>query len=607
MSLNEKKSIHRKIGRLEILSTATSVLLLTGCSSNPSNDAAPVTSSPFFTGAATNGGIQVDTLRAFGDSYTDFGYTDPRAHKNWSRELVISGIAKNLENYAIGGATARTNSGNTFDNQITRWDANNSLINKQDLTVAYFGYNDIGRAGGSLGQSKANYTNSVNSLIARGAANGNNRIFVTQIHDWSATPGISDTLRGRVVEWNNHVASIANSNPNVIAVDLFTVFERARNDPAAFGLANATDVDKERSYTDYLYFDSLHFGSKGQEIIARVYTHYLTRGWNWASALDAGGAATTQLNRDLDNSLLAFGPDELRFADSSFRMLPLTTRQLFATTQDPSRKFNTNNRSNFSNDWQLPLGLAFEGGSRPLNGVQQSRLGVALTHHTQTQNLAGLDGRSSTRFNSRAGTLYWMKPHAGFLFSTQLTRAAHKFDQTAKDDLINRVVSNARVGHTWSLEGKARYSHKWGEATWTPWVSLAQQSHTLNAGTSKSLYTTDISYAATKAVELNSTVGLDVQSGILQLKNGQRLVVAGSLHHTESLSRSALRIQMREQINPSAIMTEVISRPEIRKTQLGLNAQFQFSKELNLRADYSVDLQKPKSSQAISLMTAINF
>lgn len=597
---------------LSTVSTAVVLMLMTACSSSgPKSDVPAVSTSPFYTGKSSDtGGVQVNTLRTFGDSYTDFGYTDPRGQKNWSRELVNSGLASKQENYAVGGARAQAGTPNAFEQQVSRWDAANSPIEQRDLTVAYFGYNDIGRNGATaMGAAKAGYTQGINYLLARGAANGNNRIFVTQIHDWSRNPGVDSRLGGQVVDWNNHVASIANSNPNIIAVDLYTVFNRVFENPAEFGLVNSTAVDKERSYTDYLFFESIHFGTKGQEIISRVFRHYLTRGWNWASAIEAGGAASAQLNKDLDNNLLAFQYSKQAGAYGSLRFLPLTTTEN-ALIKEPKDgyAFTRHQIKGISNSFDSvkPLGLALDFGSIA-TATSGSRLGVAFTQNMQAKRLANIDERSSMRFNSTATTLYWLKPHANFLISTQMSRINHGYDQTGHDDLVNRVVSNERSGHTWALEGKVRYTHRLQGATITPWASLSQYSHTLEAGNLRSVYTTDVRFSSTRANDVYSGLGFDVQFDPLSLSGGKKLHLAGGIHHTQSLKRDSLQMRMQEQIAPDVNMVEIIERPGVKQTQLGLNAQLELSKLVRLDAAYSVDLQNPRSSQAIRVTTGIRF
>lgn len=606
-SQKSKSQVHP----LSVIGAAVVVLFLSGCSSSPNKDSAPATSSPFYTGKTSkNGGIQVNTLRTFGDSYTDFNYTDPRAQKNWSRELVTSGVAAKQENFAVGGAKAHAGTTNAFDRQIANWDATKSPVTERDLTVAYFGYNDIGRQGAAnMPASKAGYSQAVRYLVDRGAATGSNRIFVTQIHDWSRNPGVNPAVRGQVIDWNNHVASVANSNPNIIAVDLYTVFNRVIDKPATFGLVNATEVDKERSYTDYLFFDSIHFGTKGQEIIARVFSHYLTRGWNWASALDAGGAATAQLNKDLDNNLLSFQYSQQPGTSSSpYRFIPLTTTQsALDRPKDSGRSFIRNQTRGLGFDTVKPLGLALDFAADGAGNPNASRMGLAVTQSAQSERLASFDEHSSMRFNSSAATLYWLKPHANFLFSTQLSRVNHGYDQTGEDDLVNRVVSNQRNGRTWAIEGKIRYTYRVAGTTFTPWASLSHQNHQLESGSFRSVYTTDVRFASARANDVYTGLGLDVRFDPLSLDGGKKLYLGGSLHHTESLRRDALTLQMREQVSPDINMSEIIERGSVRQTQLGINAQLEVSRNFRLGAAYAVDLQKPSASQAVRLTAGVQF
>ena len=177
-----------------------------------------------------------------------------------------------------------------------------------------------------LAAGRAGYRAGIDRLVAAGAAGSDRKLFVTLLTDWTRSPGISSDFRGRVDDWNGFVSGIANGNDNIIAVDLFTVFEKIYDDPGRFGFTNVSTADAGRSSTDALFFDQLHFGDRGQDIIARVYRHYLTRAWDWANTLDSGGSSARQLNRDIDNGLLVLGLDDTT-ADRPLGLSHLRVRQ----------------------------------------------------------------------------------------------------------------------------------------------------------------------------------------------------------------------------------------------------------------------------------------
>lgn len=604
--MEDQAFIRNKSGSLTAVCCAV-LVLIAGCSSSPKNSE-PASSNPFSTNGTNNASaIKINKLRTFGDSYTDLAYTSPRAMTNWAVE--VSSMANGLENYAIGGAKAASTSSIDFATQLNNWNTTNSAITDKDLTVVYFGYNDIGRGGTSdnFAAARAGYTEGVNRLIAGGATNGNNRMFVTLITDWSRTPGISDSLHSQVVTWNNFVASVANSNPNIIAVDLYTVFNRVQDKPSDFGLVNATDVDKERSYTDYLFFDTLHPGSKGQEIIARVFKHYLTRGWNWASTLDAGTSATNQLNQDLDNNLLkAF--NQTATTSQGLRLVPLTTSNTDGRRSGrDSRVFNLNQTARNNLEESVANGVALDFAPANSGIWSQGRLGVALTQNAQSTRLTDIEDRYSTRFNSNATTLYWMQPYNNFLFSTQLSRLDHAFTQNGLDDLLNRSVTNDRSAHTWSLEGKLRYTYAFDGLALTPWASLSQQNHTLNGGLIQSLYTSDVQFSQTKTRDIYSGLGVDLQFSPIAIGQGRKLLIGAGLNHLQSLRREALTLGMTEQINPGVQMSETIDRSRVRKTQLSLNAVVAEHKGISYGASYAVDLQKPSETKAVRVTANIPF
>lgn len=579
MSLTQQPSL-----KLTISATAC-ILFLVGCSSTTK---IPATHNPFSAdGSSNTGSIQINTLRAFGDSYTAFDYAHPNGLKSWTTELTAMVPTNKLENYAYGGARSSVYDDISFDKQLNNWERSNSKITSRDLSVVYFGYNDVGLGGRSPDQinaSKAGYTDGVNRLVQAGASSGSNRIFVTQVHDRALSPfGYSPTGTPAHQDWNAFVASVANANPNVIAVDLYTVFDRVVNNPAQFGLVNVTDRNAQRSSTDYLYFAGSHFGSKGQEIIARTYRHYLTRGWDWANALNAGSEASKQLRTDITMGALDFSGG--KSINQNVRLLPLMSKGTGAA----------------------PNGLAFDMKTRPMFGQSSGRMGLAYgetaKNTLQTPNSTSF---TSTGVQSSATSLYWIQPSGGFFYTAQVSQNRHKFDQQGHDDILRNSVQNQRSANTLGFESAVRYSFGLGQTTFTPWVSLSQEQHVLNASTDRSLYTTDVSYRASKVTDTYSGIGMDFELGKVPLPGGHSFVMGGGINHLRALQRDALRLQSSEAIN-GIVSTEVIERGFDPRTQLSLNAGLTLKKQYQFGLTYRVEPEERSSSQALELTAKIPF
>lgn len=617
MEASLSQRMQHRIRPLSVIASAVVLMLVAGCSSSskaPDNYAAapnPFSTSP--TGSSDS--VTINVLRAFGDSYTGEDYSRIYGTKNWTRELAGLVPISKIENYAWGGAKAADGEENSFSIQLSRWEKSGSTPTDRDLAVVYFGYNDVGRNGKPADQfaaSKAGYNNGIARLVAGGATSGNNRVFVTQIHDWSRNPGTNTgNTREQTHDWVSFVAGVANNNPNVIAVDLFTVFNRVMDNPERFGIVNVTDDDRARSKKDYLFFDSIHFGDRGQEMIARTYRHYLTRAWNWANALQAGAATATQIGQDVDNNIvLSLQQSKASGTLASFRLVPLTTQQYSQRDQLQRQVFDhhqikKDNAAAFGQP--QATGLAFDIDSKSLGTGAGGRMGMAFTQNAQSMKLAATEDRHSTRFTSNAASMYWLQPYGNFLFSTQLSRFNHSFDQTGMDDLLARSVHNGRTASTWALESKLRYTFRAGTTAITPWMSISQQNHTLDAGVAQSLYTTDVHYARTSARDFLTGIGFDVQADPIELSGATRLYLGGGINHLQSAGSNLLTVGMREAIAPNVNIIETIPRERLRRTQLALNAQLELAKNFRMGAAYAVDLQKPGESQSIRVTAGLQF
>lgn len=590
--------------RLTVLSASVVVaLVLTGCASSSSD---PAVVNPF-TVSTGNGALapHIGTARVFGDSYSDINFTNSRRTGNWVKELTSRIPTDSTLNYAIGGARAGDANYKSFNRQIDNMElAGQNKIGDADLTIVYLGHNDINRAGSpdNLAKSRSSYTVGVDRLIQAGATKENNRLFLTQLHDWSRNPGIEDTTRDQVVAWNTYIASLANANDNVIAVDMFTAFERVFGNPSAFGFSNVSTPDSSRSAIDALFNDSTHFGTRGQTIIARVYEHYLTRGWNWANTVNAGSASALRLGADIDGGILAFNAGQKTVA-GAFNLIPIGQNSQGGFNPVAANRFTVSGKAQGSS---APAGLALDFTSSSAMFKQPGRFGFALTNNANPQELSQGD-RLLQRYTSSASTVYWHQPLSNFLLTSQLSNLRMKVENNARDELLNRAYANTHTGSTWSFEQKIRRPMGNDAVRFTPWLSMTSQSHRLNGYTTQSLYTSDLTFRASSASDLLSGVGFDVQFLPLSLGYGRTLNFSGGINHTESLRRSSVGVAVSEARLGGVAQREDIERAKLRSTILGLNASMDLSRKVNLTASYATDLQRAKESQRLNLLAHFQF
>lgn len=617
------------IRQTAIHSAVTLCIVLTGCASSGgrSGDAVSpeaLARNPFATPGATSfNEVKVKTLRVYGDSYSALDYTDTRNTINWATELGKRGRAERVDNYAIGGARAASGRYNSLDRQISASMQGNNPIGSgdalnADLAVVYLGYNDIGPRGSSdaLRSARAGYFDGINTLIRAGATSGNNRIFLTQIHDWSRNPRNDPSTASQIVMWNDFVAIQANANPNIVAVDLFTVFNRVYDNPARFGLVDVTKVDTARSSIDALYFDSQHFGNRGQDIISRTFEHYITRGWEWASTINAGAEAALRLNQDIDNRVLLFNhnsnPQPSGFAVHALGGLEQEAYrparyEMFPGSAHPARA-DFANRTSLTGSDTRGFALSYQPEQRIGNGTQ--RLGLAINTSQTPRYFNERHTPWSQKSDFNATTLFWHKAVRGFDFTTQASFLRTKFDSYKYDDLLDLRVANAGAGSTWSFEQRLRHSTRHGNMTFSPWVSLTHLTHTLDAQTAQSLYTTDVQYSATKSSEWLSGFGLDMRSDPIDLGKRRSIILGAGVSHLVSLKRDAVGVTMQETGGYGAygaVQREVFARPRINRTQIGLNASMALSPTFHMQAAYVTDAGDLRQGQRVSLQANMKF
>lgn len=273
--------------------------------------------------------IAIRTLNAFGDSFTAYSR---RPFDNWAELLADTPNTKgadevlNLAGFPKSGASAgkygRIN--NNFISQVNLWLGTEPRVAKNDLTVVYLGNNDILNNNDPTGadlsdpsnptNAERTYTAQLKRIEGVVAGTGGSRILLVMSHNLGRSPLFkkagAKTMRQRTVVWNKFVARTAQNFSktygNLIAVDLYTTFERVYTDPGAFCFSNVTDPLPSGGDPDKYLYDTeaaggqIHFGAHGQELIEQVIQYYLTRGWDWANTYKTPSTAKQKLNAALD-------------------------------------------------------------------------------------------------------------------------------------------------------------------------------------------------------------------------------------------------------------------------------------------------------------------
>lgn len=588
------------------------VSLVGGCVSSGKN--APP--NPYL--RSDTGAVTIGTLRVFGDSYSVPSFSGT---PTWPTYLAGQTNAERIDNYAIGGAPAASVRGTAFNRQLDSWAARGSNTAARDHVVVYFGYNDLGRTGSgdNLASARAGYRTGVDRLINAGAASDDRRLFLTLIHDWSKNPGVNDGVRPQVIDWNNFIAGEANRNPNVIAVDLFTVFERLYDNPARFGFNNVTTVDLARSGSDALYRDALHFGTAGQQVISRVYLHYITRGWGWASRVNAGGAAAAQLNNDIDNGLLLINHRRQNGLDSPLGLVSIGTGN--ATVVDRIRQQSLRVRdqqlqgdhastlredaaaTGFMMSYQL-------GNNRGLssNGPGH-RLGLAVARNQSQFNAAGPADWYHGETSTDSLVFHWQQDHSVLLGVTQLGFHSHTHDQLSSDNLLAFSADNRDTGRTWRLSHRISSGLDTGPVTLVPNLTLAYQADTLDSSVMQSLYTSPVSFGRLSASHSLADLGLSMMSNPIALGRDRHLQFTGSLNREFGIHQDALEVRSSEQRLPGVVQVDQLERNLLSRLHVSAGADLALTSHIHLGVQLTQmrDYNTNRNSTLGTLNARVNF
>ena len=629
--------------------TCLAMLALSACAGNGASTGGASGGTGGTGGGAGGGGVVVDftvpnayadfgdetakkigTLTVFGDSYSAEDAVNNRDFDTWAERMVDDADNATLDSYARGSASANDTNvydggDNTFETQTNQWLAGGPAFQDNDLTVVYMGYNDVNKLwrDADLQAALADYETELGRILTAGAGDDGRKVFLTLIHDWDSIPkeldriardqapgglcdrnGLSDDecryKRQRTIQWNERLIEMANAHDNVVAVDLFTVVDRVLADPARFGFIDVTSVGGANAVADdatHLYFDSVHFGGHGQEIIAQVMNHYLTRGWDWANTLAAGSAATTRLGEDLENGLvlgLAALPEEQRLGLNSFVIGDGAFRP--AAEGSGARASFEAMQGEASKDAGFGLNYAFS---------DDTMMGVAISNY-RDEGSFGSDARNSRLAYEGTGVSFYFNTEAS---GVQLRTVASFIDdhhrRTDHDGLVGAANSATFGGETMSISQTASLPFQVGSSWLTPWAGLSHTVQQLDSYTISNPYLSDTTFEGDAISETYATIGLSGQSGTIMVGDESALSFTGRVSYSRSLQLDDYRVSVREAALGYAEQ-ETIRRDDQGIFGLRLGAELAVDEQLSLSAGYAIDKQSDAEAEQ-SVQMRLNY
>ncbi len=517
--------------------------------------------------------VRVDTLHVFGDS-NSVASRDGIA--GWPGYLKREGTAGNVVNNAVSGAFGGndpSDANNSFARQLDR-EGGGATIDDRDLVAVAFGANDVeGVPADRLDASIATFAANLDALRGRGAANDGRRLFVTTLPDLDRTPGFGGRgLADDVRRWNDAVRGYANANANAntVAVDLYTVFERVFADPGRFGFTDVTDpapsrADKLDAASGYLWADEQHLTQHGQDIIGQVFQHYLTRGWDWANALDAGAAAQARLEEDLD----AGGVVAASLADDSglgLVAVPLGDPAP-AEGADPSR-------AGFA-AVQAPE----EGGAAFELRREGQTLGFAFGRYGGATASDKRLARQTTELDAEAFALYARQEVAGFDVTTRVTTTAQAFERRDLDEVVGGYGRTGYGGRASALGTRLTLPFWAGGVALRPWAELGWRRQAVEGYTLDDAYLGPVRYDAASVSEVLGGLGLGVALRPIDLGRGRTLTFGGDLGFERTFGRDDLKVRVSD---AGGAGDAVVPRDEATRAVLNLNGALHLSETFDL-------------------------
>ena len=541
-------------------------------------------------GADSVDDVRVDRLFVFGDSYSQ---PVRRNVVSWPGLLDQSGRVGDVTNFAVGGATAIDDNNITFAMQVDAYEAQGQRPNGGDLTVTYFGYNDVDQLR-DISTSIADYREQLDRLRSLGSTGNDQRLFVTLITDWGRSPGEEADRRIDVQRLNGQLQTLANNRSRVVAVDLFTVFERIFENPSDFGFSNVTSIGSGPNDDSSLFVDENHFTQRGQNLISQVYDYYLTRGWDFANSLAAGAAATARLSQDLDaGRVVALSEDD------NGRIVALTAFGDHRDASGPHQEWKLDATPNL--DTRMHAGVAQTPASGGV-GVDlrygpSSKIGIAFGDYSVASDYAHGGGSSRADLRSRSLSLSLDQELAGWQAHTRLSLAENDLAVRRQDRLLGRL-DRAR-GESRSLDLRHRWARplRAGAAWWSPWMDVSLSQQQIDGYRIDNAYLGETRYGDAVVRDLTAGVGLASHIDPIELNSlvdlDATLHLTGGLSLARSLHRDDLQVSVQESgLAAGRSQSEAIDREPIERMAVHLGADLATGGALDLRSAYDFHLDR---------------
>lgn len=520
--------------------------------------------NPYATANATDvEDVRIGRAVVFGDSYSAPGLWPFR---NWAEQLVDDGLFATQANFAVGGAVTRGTDGRSMAAQIDAWHASGAPFRDGDLTLVYFGHNDVKGTPAQRTQSKQALDGHLDTLAGEGATAASRRLFLMLIHDWSRNPDPGGVTRATVLDWNGHLVDEANARERVVAVDVFTLFERIFADPGRFGFTNVTTVDAANSDSTALFYDGQHFGEAGNRWIARLVRHYLTRGWDWANTLSAGSQAANRLEQDIDRGLLlAVDGRGAPMPDGLFAFTVGAT----GTVPDGSPGFATETAasSGFGTGFAMPDGSSFA---------------VAFASGRSGFDVRDADGSESGAVDSRAvGLVYRTRvgpftAHSRFLWSRQ------QHERRVHDSALDTVASARTGGEVLRLSQSLALPFEAFGLSLQPAVDLGFERQGIDAYSLSDPYLGKVAFGAAEADSVLLGIGLDAAAPPVALGGLGTLSLGVSARLERSLWREDWQLPLAEGLTRRV---ETVERPAVDRLGLTFDAGLALADDAALALD----------------------
>lgn len=531
------------------------------------------TTSPFavrnvyaLPGATKPTQVKVGRLIVFGDSFSDanFASGSGRPYSNWAQKLVQLKVATTLEDYAVSGSKARDdNGGNRLSQQVDRFLATDPTYAANDLAVVFIGYNDVGFRP-NLEASEAGFQTQVKRLLDTGLRNNYRRLFVPVLFDNSKAPGNGTfpsftPTRDNVKEWKSFLEDYGNRVGRVVLVDLFTAFDRVFTYPDRFGLTNVTTADPDNSGTTALWDDDLHFGSRGHSLIAQVFRHYLTRGWDWANTLAKGPDQVRRLKKDIDAGLVMRLDGAPEDGAPMLQAFPVGDAYWHAAALDDTTL--AGGAGPADGGWGMDLRLDAD-----------TRIGLVLAQYDDFGGWSDGGASSSSSADARSYAVYLDHRLAGFALQSLVAFSDQHYVTSSSSDLTAVSGHGSFDGRTLTASQRVGRPLEVGDALVTPWLELAHTRQSAKDYTTSDPLVSDTTYSVPEIGETSLALGLDAVSPVIPLGNSARLQLRGGLALEASLDRDDYEITMRETAFDNYSYTETVPQEQRRSLSLSLGA-----------------------------------